>query len=76
MSGMDWESPSPGVLASIQLRSIFLERNPLMKKLLLAVLAVLTLVSGIALAQPYENPSVIGQVPDRVVITVEPDSGS
>lgn len=42
-----------------------------MKKLLLIVLAGLTLVSGIALAQPYENSSVIGQVPDRVVITVK-----
>jgi subtilisin family serine protease len=46
-----------------------------MKKLLVSVLAGLTLLSGllsgVALAQPYENPSVIGQVPGRVVITVK-----
>ena len=42
-----------------------------MKKLLVIALAMMLLNAGIALAQPYENPSVIGQVPDRVVITVK-----
>jgi len=44
-----------------------------MKKLLSIALAGLALSTGIALAQPFENPSVIGQVPDRVVITVKED---
>ena len=42
-----------------------------MKKLSLAVLVLLVLGSVSAWAGPYENSSVIGQVPDRVVITVK-----
>lgn len=41
-----------------------------MKKLLVIVLAGITLTAGLALAQPYENSSVVGQVDGRVVITV------
>ena len=42
-----------------------------MKKLALFALLGLMLVSNLASAQPYENSSVIGQVQDRVVITVK-----
>ncbi|MDX2473868.1 MAG: S8 family serine peptidase [Candidatus Krumholzibacteria bacterium] len=43
-----------------------------MKKILFPVLIALLLGAAAAGAQPYENSSVIGQVPDRVVITVMP----
>ncbi len=42
-----------------------------MKKILLVPLLTLVLAAGLAGAQPYENSSVIGQVQDRVVITVK-----
>jgi subtilisin family serine protease len=42
-----------------------------MKKLLVAILLGATLSAGIVLAQPYENSSVVGQVQDRVLITVK-----
>jgi hypothetical protein len=42
-----------------------------MKKLLFALLMLALGASSLALAQPYENPTVVGQVPDRVVITVK-----
>ncbi|MCP4291745.1 MAG: S8 family serine peptidase [bacterium] len=42
-----------------------------MKKICLFALLALLLVSSMASAQPYENPSVVGQVQDRVVITVK-----
>ncbi len=42
-----------------------------MKKLVLIALLGLMLGSSLASAQPYENSSVIGQVQDRVVITVK-----
>ncbi len=43
-----------------------------MKTIRCAVLAMTLLLSLSALAQPFENSSVIGQVPDRLVITVKP----
>ncbi len=42
-----------------------------MKKLVLLVLLGLMLGANLASAQPYENSSVIGQVQDRVVITLK-----
>ncbi len=43
-----------------------------MKKILFPVLIALLLGAVAAGAQPYENSSVIGQVPDRIVVTVKP----
>jgi len=43
-----------------------------MQKLTLAAALALLLGSSLAAAATYENSSVIGQVPDRVVITVQP----
>ena len=42
-----------------------------MKKLTLTALVATLLCAAFAFAQPYENSSVIGQVQDRVVITVK-----
>lgn len=42
-----------------------------MKKITLTVLVATLLCAAFATAQPYENSSVIGQVQDRVVITVK-----
>ncbi len=43
-----------------------------MKKILLPALIALLLGAVTAGAQPYENSSVVGQVPDRVMVTVKP----
>ncbi len=43
-----------------------------MKKILFPVLFTLVFGAAAAGAQPYENSSVVGQVPDRIVITVKP----
>lgn len=43
-----------------------------MKNILLTVSLALCLGAGLAQAQPYENSSVVGQVPDRLVITINP----
>jgi subtilisin family serine protease len=43
----------------------------MMKKILLALMLTLILAASLASAQTYENSSVIGQVQDRVVITVK-----
>ncbi len=42
-----------------------------MKKFAFIALLTVMLCASIASAQPYENPSVVGQVQDRVVITVK-----
>jgi subtilisin family serine protease len=52
-------------------RPIFPERGTPMKKLLVIALVCAVLNAGMALGQPYANPSIVGQVPDRVVITVK-----
>ncbi len=43
-----------------------------MKTALVTVLIALTFGTAAVMAQPFENSSVIGQVPDRVVVTVKP----
>ena len=43
-----------------------------MKKILIPVLLAILTGAAVAGAQPFENSSVVGQVPDRVVITVRP----
>ena len=43
-----------------------------MNKLFLTILAVLLFAGSMAAAQPYENSSVVGQVPDRIVVTLKP----
>ncbi|PIE76041.1 hypothetical protein CSA17_04335 [bacterium DOLJORAL78_65_58] len=43
----------------------------IMKKITLAILLATLLCAAFATAQPYENSSVVGQVQDRVVITVK-----
>ena len=42
-----------------------------MKKFAFITVLAVMLIASIASAQPYENPSVVGQVQDRVVITVK-----
>jgi len=42
-----------------------------MKKILFPVLIALILGTATAGARPYENSSVVGQVPDRILVTVK-----
>ncbi len=47
------------------------ERNPTMKKILFPVLIALLLGTATAGAGTFENSSAVGQVPDRVIVTVK-----